>query len=56
MTPIAIVFFIIAAVLVWGGLTASIIYLVRHNRAQGKDSDGSNHVNGPVVPDGPSGS
>lgn len=29
MTPIATVFFIIAAVLVWGGLAASIAFLVR---------------------------
>jgi len=29
MTPIAIVFFVIAAVLVWGGLAASIVFLAR---------------------------
>ena len=27
MTPIAILFFVIAAVLIWGGLAASILFL-----------------------------
>lgn len=31
MTPIAIVFFSVAAVVIWGGLAASVIYLVRHS-------------------------
>ncbi len=31
MTAIAIVFFSVAALVIWGGLVASVIYLVRHN-------------------------
>lgn len=30
MTPIAITFFVVSAVLVWGGLAASVVFLVRH--------------------------
>ncbi len=31
MTPIAVLFFALAALVIWGGLVASVIYLVRHN-------------------------
>lgn len=34
MTPIAIVFFAIAGVVIWGGLAASVIYLVRHSASR----------------------
>lgn len=30
MTLIAIVFFVLAAIIIWGGLGASIVYLARH--------------------------
>jgi hypothetical protein len=34
MTGIAITFFIIAAVLVWGGLVASIVFLARRPQVE----------------------
>lgn len=48
MTPIAIVFFVLAAVVIWGGLTASIIYLARHTSSRLEFADTE-----PSVPDGP---
>lgn len=44
MTPIAIVFFVVAAVVIWGGLAASVIYLVRHNASPLEDASDDSAV------------
>lgn len=45
MTPIAIVFLVLAIVIVWGGLVGSIVFLARRSElaeypAGGEDVDG----------------
>ena len=39
MTPSAIAVFVLAGLVVWGGLIASIVYLVLHGRSPLEDAD-----------------
>ena len=49
MTPSAIAVFVLAGLVVWGGLIASIVYLVLHGRSPLEDADDSVTMASPDV-------